>query len=315
MPNKDRSIAEMFDLINYDDQRSLLLMAVQEINATEHLNIDCINYRELPDYLKRIDREPYCRKQLIVNYADHFTAVDILITARQKSCIIIDAAHNPKVSHIIRTINNHDENYVITMPYTTSWNTETATKLQNDSASCSLFAFDHAKQLALEPDEFHRTIQDGASNTTTTHTGPFKSQHWDALPSNFLWNVQSTRFIDNYRQRMGSAILDTPRHPHQMSFNQYVNAALINDPKLGGRPRNTGVYHVLPPQTRAHLFALFEPEGQDNSTTEVVETIYADDIQDDYQPRLSLQTEMEKTLAQLKVDTDAEEDKNTKTCP
>lgn len=229
-------------------------------NPQAHLQI--IEMDKLAKYLESTQEEG--RQQLIIYKGNHYMAADILVKNGVKSCILLDAANDPRYLAAETCFNAAGYKTYTACGFSFSPDKN----LQADVYSCSLFALDHCAQFAKTPDTIHSQVE--------ARSDEINSFYWDVMSPNFLWNMQSTVTKNQYTERYpAEAAMPTP---NQISFNAYTDLGLVTD--SSGKQRNNSI--------NAHVF-------------ETVETIYV--TQQREQALAKMDSKIEEVMGQKKPDT------------
>lgn len=216
MPNLS-SPPESLALYETDAVKEMLDYAVEHENRIHsHARITVVDLSELEPYIK--DHSTESRYRVIVNYNNHFTAVDVRQSEKGNSCIILDSCNDIRFyATYVRFLENGFSNPLV--PSGMSY--DPCRNLQSDLYSCSLFAFDHAVQLSNASDDFHDVLNE------TIKDGPLR---WDSLPPNFIWNVQSMKVLHAYKaaiERDNPDLLDE-KMPCGLSFREYISQGVCS---------------------------------------------------------------------------------------
>ena len=216
-------------LYSPDEVRDMIQASVERENLENpDARIHLLQMDELAGYLASHSEEG--RQQLIIYNGNHYMAADILVRDGVKSCVLLDAANDPRYLAAEDCFNAAGF-----ATYTACGFTFSDKNLQTDVYSCPLFAFDHGAQFAKTPDAIHATVQSRADE--------INSFPWDVMPPNFLWNMQSVTTRDAYEaQYPNEAVM--PVH-NGVSFHAYTDMGLVADKK--GKQRNDSI--------NVHLFA------------------------------------------------------------
>ena len=198
-------------------------------NPSAHIQL--LEMDDLANYLATHQEEG--RKQLIIYKGNHYMTADILVQDGTKSCVLLDAANDPRYLAAEDCFN------------AAGFETHTACgfsfsdrNLQTDVYSCPLFALDHAVQFSHTTDTIHSAVK--------ARSDEINSFPWDVLPPNFLWNMQSLRTRDEYVKHYPMEA-ERPMH-NQISFNTYIEQGLSTD--RNGIQRNNSI--------NAHVFDTVE---------------------------------------------------------
>ena len=208
----------------------MILASIERENEENpNARIQLVEMDELPNYLGSPQQG---RTQFVIYQGNHYMAADVLVENEKKTCILLDAANDPRYlaaeGHFKAA--GYETNTASGFSFTESPNSN----LQNDAYSCPLFAFDHSVQFAQAPDTIHGLV---SSQSDPEYNGFY----WDVLPPNFLWNIQSIKTKDEYVAHY--PVQANTRIANSISFNEYINLGLVSEQ---GKERNNAVnVHVL----------------------------------------------------------------------
>jgi len=190
-------------------------------------HIQLLEMNDLANYLATHQEEG--RKQLIIYNGNHYMTADILVQNETKSCVLLDAANDPRYMAAEDCFNRAGFE-----TYTACGFSFSDRNLQTDVYSCPLFALDHAVQFSHTTDMIHGTVK--------ARSDEINSFPWDVLPPNFLWNMQSLTTKDEYVKQYPMEA-ERPMH-NQISFNTYIEQGLSTD--RNGNQRNNSInVHVF----------------------------------------------------------------------
>ena len=194
-------------------------------NPQAHIQLLAMD--ELAHYLATHQEEG--RTQLIVYDRNHYMTADILVQNGTKSCVLLDAANDPRYLAAENCFNAAGFE-----TYTACGFSFSDRNLQTDVYSCPLFALDHAVQFAHTTDTLHSAVK--------TRSDEINSFFWDVLPPNFLWNIQSLSLRDMY---VANYPMDAKQPMHNaISFSTYIEQGLFTD--RNGIQRNDSInVHVF----------------------------------------------------------------------
>lgn len=180
-------------MIEFDTEHreKIVEAAVILENETNHgANISIVKFDDFEKYID--DNKDKKRHRAIIEVHGHYMAVDILNNDTPKTCILLDAASDPRYYAALSLLENN-YGYKVLSPCG-FFHGEDDTSLQKDTSSCSMFAFDHCVQLSYAPDSLHTELM---SKLDPEQADTFT---WDKMPPNFIWNMQSLSILKKYQE-------------------------------------------------------------------------------------------------------------------
>lgn len=196
---------------------ALALLVSIEKQATPPLNAVVKDILELDHYIKQLNQPG--RYQVIVSNEGHFTAADIYIKASknglEKKAIVLDASGD------FRGMNTA---FVLAKNNVSVFYGSGESKIQRDTFSCPLFAFDHVVQLS-KLDSIY-TFLEQHKNLKEITPG-FNSLDWTDMPYPLVWNAQSMRFLEDYEARQSQAHGTLAQASDKKIFKDYIKQGTV----------------------------------------------------------------------------------------
>lgn len=223
-------------------QRLDILRSAVEIHNLTHPDATPINLIKIEDLKQHMEetQEQEGRQILLVKVQQHYLAVDVLKNGDQKTCVVLDAANDPRSYAVMTELEEHG----FTTYMATSMSDTVERNLQSDSCSCGLFALDHCIQLSYDdPIALHENVMIWSED---------EGFSWDHLPVNYLWNIQSNSFLQEYAASHSAEM--SREMPNGMSASNYLALGELRN-EDGDTFNNAINQHVLAFAWQAHRIA------------------------------------------------------------
>ena len=210
----------------------LLAFAVEKENARNpEARIRIVDAREMEGALEVLKKEGG-RSRMIVKNGRHYTALDIDYSNPSRlRALLLDAAAAFSASIPDEILKK--QGFTVFSPC--NFGEEGIQRgIQKDKDSCSLFAFDHCRQLAHVPPIVYDDLEKAFADKGYVL--------WKELPPNLVWNTQSLSILEEYQkaaEERDPGSLSRPLY-EGMSFRDYMEKNVCLYPGIVV-PRNEAI--------------------------------------------------------------------------
>ncbi len=175
------------------------IMSPKQANESITTHNERINRELFAEISTIIDNNQDNRLQIVLRTGPHYLTLDI--NKEKKSCVVIDAAGDLRqerfwqIGSFINSIHHITYLKAEQVPHPDDSTRSMKTILQCDAYSCSIFALDHAKQIASLED-----IHEHLNSVSSEEDGAIRSVKWTELPPELVKNAQSINILKWYKE-------------------------------------------------------------------------------------------------------------------